>query len=90
MHKRAFMIHRPHESSPAKKSWAARVTSAAAQETRVAETTQRLLAAQRLSPPPHGVVVGAGLQRCRDALPYWDIYGRRGEPLATVAGLGKA
>lgn len=45
---------------------------------------QRWLDEQFATPPPHRILVTASWRQCRDALPFWDVYGSAGEPLQTV------
>jgi hypothetical protein len=45
---------------------------------------QAWLDEQFATPPPHRILVTAGWRRCRDSLPFWDVYRSGGEPLRTV------
>lgn len=53
-------------------------------ESLVSQTLQAWLDEQFATPPPHRILVSAGWRRCRDSLPFWDVYGSRGEPMQTV------
>lgn len=103
VHPRAYMAHRPHEESAAKHQFDADIaemeaakaagkaapplSAAAEKHFSLFGTAQRWLEEQIATPPPHRVLVCAGWRRCRDSLPFWDVYGAAGEPMQTITSL---
>ncbi len=92
VHPRAFLVHRPHPASDAKKQFTRELGAAAAAAAApgdaagfsISGATERFFGEQCKAGSSFKVLVTPGFRRCRDRLEHWDVFGPSGEAVPTM------